>query len=162
MTGSEMNARVVKKMMRPMLMASAALGLASGLSACVASFDPETDASSPLAPRVQALVDANRTYPRWEDFPRSSEPVPPPAQVAQQVNTLRATGGALANEVSTLQWTNGDPAALERDVAARIAATPVSPDAARPLVLAHLGIRVQRVAHYFTSYLDVRRCDFAA
>jgi hypothetical protein len=131
MTGSEMNARVVKKMMRPMLMAGAVLGMASGLSACVGSFDPETDASSPLAPRVQALVDANRTYPRWEDFPRSSEPVPPAAQVAQQVNTLRATGGALANEVSTLQWQNGDPAALERDVAARVSATPISPDAAR-------------------------------
>jgi hypothetical protein len=49
----------------------------------------------------------------------------------QQVNTLRATGGALTNEVSTLQWQNGDPAALERDVAARVSATPVSPDAAR-------------------------------
>ncbi len=121
----------MKKMMRPMLMAAGAVGMASGLSACVASFDPQTDASSPLAPRVQAMVDAHRTYPRWEDFPRSSEPVPPPAQVAQQVNTLRATGGALANEVSTLQWTNGDPAALEREVAARVSAVPVSPDAAR-------------------------------
>ena len=120
-------------MMRPRLTAGIALGvaLALGLSACVGKFDPVTDASSPLAPRVQALVDANRTYPRWEDFPRSSDPVPPPAQVAQQVNTLRATGGALTNEVSTLQWQNGDPAALERDVAARVSATPVSPDAAR-------------------------------
>lgn len=114
-----------------MLMAGTVLAMASGLSACVGKFDPKTDASSPLAPRVQALVDANREYPRWEDFPRSSEPVPPPAQVAQQVNTLRATGGALANEVSTLQWQNGDPAALEREVAARVAATPVSPDTAR-------------------------------
>jgi hypothetical protein len=131
MTTSEMNARVVKKMMRPMVMAGAALGLASVLSGCVGSFDPETDASSPVAPRVQTLVDANRVYPRWENFPRSSEPVPAPAVVAQQVNTLRATGGALANEVSTLQWQNGDPAAFERAVAARVAATPVSPDTAR-------------------------------
>ena len=131
MTASEMNARVVKKMMRPTVMAGAALGVASILSACVGSFDPETDASSPVAPRVQALVEANRVYPRWEDFPRASAPVPPAAQVAQQVNTLRATGGALANEVSTLQWQNGDPAALEREVAARVAAVPVSPDTAR-------------------------------
>jgi hypothetical protein len=131
MTTPEMNARVVKKMMRPMVMAGAALGLASGLSACVGSFDPETDASSPVAPRVQQMVDAHRVYPRWEDFPRTSEPVPRPVEIAQQVNTLRATGGALAGEVSSLQWQNGDSAAFQRDIAARVAAAPVSPEAAR-------------------------------
>ena len=126
-----MNARVMKKMMRPMFTAATVVGLAGSLAACAGSFNPETDASSPVAPRVQALVDANRVYPQWENFPRSSEPVPQPAQIAQQVNTLRATGGALAGEVSALQWQNGDSAAFEREVAARVAATPVSPDTAR-------------------------------
>ena len=123
-----MNARVMKKMMRPMFTAATVVGLAGSLAACAGSFNPETDASSPVAPRVQALVDANRVYPQWENFPRSSEPVPQPAQIAQQVNTLRATGGALAGEVSALQWQNGDSAAFEREVAARVAATPVAPD----------------------------------
>jgi hypothetical protein len=59
--------------------------------------------------------------------------VPAPVQVAQQVNTLRATGGALANEVSTLQWQNGDPAALRARGRgpglrhARLARTPPAP-----------------------------------
>ena len=57
--------------------------------------------------------------------------MPPPAQIAQQVNTLRATGGALAGEVSALQWHNGDSAAFEREVAARVAATPVAPATAQ-------------------------------
>ena len=131
MTTPEMNARLMKKMMRPMFTAATVVGLAGSLAACAGSFNPETDASSPVAPRVQALVDANRVYPQWENFPRSSEPVPQPAQIAQQVNTLRATGGALAGEVSALQWQNGDSAAFEREVAARVAATPVSPDTAR-------------------------------
>lgn len=131
MTTPEMNARVMKKMMRPMFTAATVVGLAGSLAACAGSFNPETDASSPVAPRVQALVDANRVYPQWENFPRSSEPVPQPAQIAQQVNTLRATGGALAGEVSALQWQNGDSAAFEREVAARVAATPVAPDTAR-------------------------------
>jgi hypothetical protein len=121
----------MKKMMRPTVMAGAALALILTLSGCAGSFDPETDASSPVAPRVQAMVDAHRAWPRWENFPRTSEPVPPPVQVAGQVNTLRATGGALAQEVSTLQWQNGDPAALGREVAARVSAVPVSPDTAR-------------------------------
>ena len=131
MTTSEMNARVMKKMMRPMFTAATVVGLAASLAACAGAFNPETDASSPVAPRVQALVDAHRVYPQWQNFPRSAEPLPQPAQIAQQVNTLRATGGALAGEVSALQWRNGDSAAFERDVAARVAATPVAPDTAR-------------------------------
>ena len=84
---------------------AAALSVAvagGGLTACVGSFDPATDATSPIAPRVQALVDANREYPRWADFPRSVEPLPEPVAIASQVNTLRVTGGALAGEVSRI------------------------------------------------------------
>ena len=98
-----------------------AIVASGGLTACVASFDPETDASSPVAPRVQALVDANRDYPRWGDFPRASEPLPEPMAIAARVNTLRVSGGALAGEVSRIDWqTSGDPAAFAADVQARI------------------------------------------
>ena len=99
-----------------------------GLTACVGSFDPATDATSPIAPRVQALVDANREYPRWADFPRSVEPLPEPVAIASQVNTLRVTGGALAGEVSRIDWqTTGDPAEFAAGVQARIDSVEVAP-----------------------------------
>lgn len=124
MTGPEMNVRVLKKMSRPILIATAVAS--SGLLAsCAGAFDPAVDTSSPVAPRVLALVEANRTYPRWEDFPKAEAP-PEPVQVAARVNTLRATGGALAGEIERLEWTLGDPAAFERDVAARVDATEAS------------------------------------
>ncbi|WP_395652417.1 hypothetical protein [Brevundimonas sp.] len=127
MTDPEMNARVSKKMDRPVLVLAALAG-GFALTGCVGAFDPEVDAASPIAPRFVALVEANRTYPRWEDFPKAT-PVPEPVQVAARVNTLRATGGTLAGEVERLEWTLGDAEAFQREVAARIAATPVSPEA---------------------------------
>lgn len=127
MSATEMNVRALKKMSRPIMIATAVL--AGGLlSSCAGAFDPSVDASSPVAPRVLALVEANRTFPRWEDFPKAEAP-PEPVQVAARVNTLRATGGALAGEVERLQWTLGDPAVFERDVAARINASQPSPEA---------------------------------
>lgn len=100
---------------------------AAGLAGCVGSFNPRTDPTSPVAPRVQELVDAHREYPRWENFPKASEPVAP-TQIAEQVNRLEQTGGALAGEVSRIDWqTSGDPDVFARDVQSRVAATPVAP-----------------------------------
>ena len=110
--------------------AATATAMAAGgaLTACVASFDPETDARSPVAPRVQALVDANREYPRWADFPRSTEPLPAPMAIAARVNTLKVSGGARAGEVSRIDWqTTGDPAAFAAEVQARVDSVPVAP-----------------------------------
>lgn len=121
-----MNVCALKKMIRPAAAASLVLG-AGALSACAAAFDPAMDPSSPLAPRVQALVEANRSYPRWEDFPRAEAP-PEPVQVAARVNTLRATGGALAGEVSRIEWTLGDAGEFEQQVAARVDAAQASPE----------------------------------
>ena len=99
-----------------------------GLTACVGSFDPATDARSPIAPRVQALVDANREYPSWAAFPKTVEPLPEPVAIAAQVNTLRVTGGALAGEVSRIDWqTTGDPAEFAAGVQARVDAIQVAP-----------------------------------
>ncbi len=105
-----------------------------GLAACVGSFDPVTDARSPVAPRVQALVDANREYPGWTDFPRSTEPLPVPVAIAAQVNTLRVTGGALAGEVSRIDWQiTDDPEVFAAGVQARIDSVPVAPVTAETL-----------------------------
>lgn len=105
-----------------------------GLTACAGSFDPAMDARSPIAPRVQALVDANRDYPRWSDFPRAVEPMPEPVAIAAQVNTLRVTGGALAGEVSRIDWqTTGDPTVFASEVQARIDSVQVAPVTAETL-----------------------------
>lgn len=111
-----------------------ALVASGGLTACAGSFDPATDARSPVAPRVQAMVDANREYPRWAEFPRAVEPLPEPMAIAAQVNTLRITSGALAGEVSRIDWqTTQDPAAFAAEVQARIDSVPVAPVTAETL-----------------------------
>lgn len=111
-----------------------ALVASGGLTACAGAFDPATDARSPVAPRVQAMVDANREYPRWAEFPRAVEPLPEPMAIAAQVNTLRVTSGALAGEVSRIDWqTTQDPAAFAAEVQARVDSVPVDPVTAETL-----------------------------
>lgn len=106
----------------------------AGLTACAGAFDLRTDPASPVANRVQALVDANRTYPRWADFPRSPEPAPDPALIAARVATLDAAGGTLAGEVARIDWTlTGDPAAYAAAVQARVDAVQVAPVTAETL-----------------------------
>lgn len=117
---------------------------ASLLSACGGAFSPRTDTASPVAPQVQALVEANRDYPRWEDFPKST-PAPEPAQVAAQVNTLRVSSGALAGEVSRLDWqTSGDAEAFAESVRARVAATPIAPATAQTQAEMEARLRAAR------------------
>ena len=57
---------------------------ASLLSACAGAFAPRTDAASPVAPQVEALVAANRDYPRWADFPKAT-PAPEPESLKGDV-----------------------------------------------------------------------------
>jgi hypothetical protein len=126
MTAGEMNALIRKNAALCVVLMGASL-----LSACAGAFSPHTDTASPAAPQVQALVDANREYPRWEDFPKST-PAPEPARIAAQVNTLRVSSGALAGEVSRLDWqTSSDVEAFAESVRARVAATPVAPATAQ-------------------------------
>lgn len=115
-------------LIRKIAVVMSAVVASGGLTACAGSFDPTTDATSPLAPRVQALVDAHRQYPDWADFPRSIEPLPEPVAISAQVNTLRVTGGALASEVSRIDWqVTDDPAEFAAAVKARVDAVPVAP-----------------------------------
>lgn len=120
-----MNASRLKKM------TAALAGL--GLSACAGSFVAETDAQSPIAPRVQQIVDANRVYPRWENFPATPTDLPQPMELASRVNTLKVSGAALDGEASRLEWMLSDPADFAAQVNARIDATPVSPESAKTL-----------------------------
>ncbi len=123
MTGPDMNARLAKKILGALLGGAAV----AAMSGCAAGFDPETDAASPVAPRVQALVDANRVYPRWENFPRSEEPLPEPTEIAARVGALNAGGSDLASEVARIEWQTGDPVAFAAEVNSRIDAQAVSP-----------------------------------
>ena len=101
---------------------------AVSLAACVGAFEPRTDPSSPVAERVQALVDANREYPRWEDFPRSAGAPPPATEIAARVAGLNRSGGALAEAAARIEWTlTEDPAAYAAAVQARVDAVQVAP-----------------------------------
>lgn len=114
------------------------------LSACAGAFSSRTDAASPVAPQVQALVDANREYPRWEEFPRAT-PAPEPAQIALQVNTLKVRAGALEGEASRIDWqTTEDAEAFAAAVRARIAATPVDPASAETQAEIEARLRAAR------------------
>ena len=123
MTAPDMNAPIRK--FAAVLAGAAAV---AALTGCAGAFDPETDASSPVAPRVQALVDANREYPRWADFPRSLEPEPEPAQIAARVGALNQASGALAEDVARIEWTlTENPAEWAQAVQARVNAVEVAP-----------------------------------
>lgn len=99
----------------------------AGLAGCAAALSPSTDTTSPVAPRVQALVDANRTYPRWAAFPPTPQGLPTPPEVAAQVDTLQVTSGALAGEVGRIEWQLDDPVAFARAVNSRIDVGAVAP-----------------------------------
>ncbi|MNK09684.1 hypothetical protein D3C87_276530 [compost metagenome] len=110
-----MNVFLSKKTILP-----AMTGLLLLTGGCVGSFDPQTDATSPLAPRIQELVDTHRAYPRWADFPATPTDLPPPTQVAAAVGTLNADSGALATQVAGIDWTlDSDPAAFVESISRR-------------------------------------------
>lgn len=118
-----MNAPRLKKMMRP----GAVLAIGLSVVACAGSFDPPTDADSPAAARVEALVAAHRQYPRWENFPPAPTDVPQPAEIAAKVGQLQVEQGALVADVARIDWTLDDPAGFAAMVTSRIDASRVSP-----------------------------------
>lgn len=132
MTGPEMNAPQRKKTFGR-LSTPLALGLSGlALAGCAGSFAPRTDPDSPLAPRVEALVAANQTYPRWADFPTATAPTPP-AQIAGRVAGLNTTNSALATEVAGIEWTLADPDAFAAEVMRQVDSTPIDPTSAQTL-----------------------------
>ena len=118
MTALEMNARVLKKIVPTTAGLAGAAGLLVG---CVATpFDTVTDDASPVSARVDALVAANREYPRWQDFPPEPVGLPSATQIAGEVNTLGVTRQALAGEVAAIEWDAEDPAALAAAIQSRV------------------------------------------
>ncbi|WP_343829137.1 hypothetical protein [Brevundimonas olei] len=109
-----------------------ALSSAVALGGCVSAFEPKTDPTSPLAPRIQKLVDENRQYPRWADFPRTSTPLPAPAEIAAEVGRLESRNTALTAEMARIDWTlDSDPAAFVESITRRIDASQMSPQTLR-------------------------------
>ncbi|WP_396593340.1 hypothetical protein [Brevundimonas sp. R86498] len=106
-----------------MLVASWLIG--SGGCASVPEAAPAAEA--PIAPRIAALVEANRVYPRWADFPRATESLPEPAEVAARVGSLRGTGDSLASEAARIEWTLQDPATFVAEVNSRMDARAMAP-----------------------------------
>lgn len=105
-----------------------AVAATAGLTACAGAFDPRTDVTSPVAPRVEALVEANREYPRWADFPKALEPEPEPGVIAARVATLGTAGGDLEAAAARIDWQSSeDPAAFAAAVQARVEAVEVAP-----------------------------------
>ena len=126
MSVTEMNALMLKKTVRTATW-GATLGSALILGGCVGAFEPKTDPTSPLAPRIQQLVDENRQYPRWADFPRSSTPLPP-TEIAADVGRLQGRAAALTAEMARIDWTlNSDPAAFLAEINRRLDASQMSP-----------------------------------
>ncbi|WOB77639.1 hypothetical protein [Brevundimonas nasdae] len=109
----------------------AAAAIATPLSGCVGASASKTEAVSPLAPRIQELVDANRRYPSWEDFPAAPTDLPPVTQVSSNVQRLQGDSATLTSEIARINWTLGDAEALAAETRAAVNAVPVSPDAVR-------------------------------
>lgn len=109
----------------------AAMAILPLAGACSSAFSSRIDEASPLAPRIQTLVDANRHYPQWRDFPAAPQALPDVGQVAANVQGLQGQGTTLNGEVARIEWTLGDPEAMAADARARVGSVPQSPDAVR-------------------------------
>lgn len=120
-----MNAPFAKKMI-----ALTAAAVSLSLGACAGMTNAGGEADVGLEPRIAALVDENRQYPRWADFPAAPADVPQPVELAARINTLKVSAGALAGEAARIGWTLTDPEIFAAAVAARGAATPISPETA--------------------------------
>ncbi|MFC0632726.1 hypothetical protein [Brevundimonas balnearis] len=116
-----MNARTVKFGIG--LLAAATLG------ACASAVAPSSEGSAPpqLSARVQALVDANRSYPRWADFPPAPTGLPSDVEIAAAVASQRAEQAALTRDVAAIDWSLEDPEAFAAATRERVDQTRVAP-----------------------------------
>lgn len=112
-----MNARVVKILV---------IAVAAAASAAACANRPGGDAPA-LDARVSAIVEANRIYPRWRDFPVAPAPLPADATLAAAVVRLDAGQTALARETAAIDWTLSDPEGFADAIRRRVDATRVAP-----------------------------------
>jgi hypothetical protein len=85
-------------------LACAALAAAATLAGCASSGAP-VDKTSPAAPAIAALPRTLGPYPKWSQFPRGPQPVPPPSEIASSVADLQLAQANLLSSASRLQWT---------------------------------------------------------
>jgi len=101
--------------------------LAAGAVGC-ATPDPVADnAVAPLSPRIVALVDENRRYPEWRNFPRQGTPPPTAHEVSVEVAALDAASATTGTDVAAIGWTLDDPEAFASRIADDIASRPLAP-----------------------------------
>lgn len=141
MTGHEMNGHVTKKIRLRWAHVLMPLGVIA-LCGCASSFDARTLSSGPLT-QAQDLVDASRTYPRWEDFPQATSDVPSSQAIAQRLVTLQVTDSQLQQEVAQIQWGLDDPAEFEREIRSRLSSIRLSTEA--PLSEAEIEALAERL-----------------
>jgi hypothetical protein len=150
MTGLKMNASAMK-----ILAISAVCGL---LGACGARFAPPAEASSPLSGRIQELVDANREYPRWADFPAAPTDVPNTAVIAGRVAELDQTGEALNRSVAAIDWAlTDDPDVWATGVRSRLEGARMSVGTARTAAEIEAFVRSLRERSEPPPPIDPRR-----
>ena len=125
MTGPEMNASAPKKTGVPIALAALA-----ALGGCTTALDTAESGDPAETVRIAEIVNANRVYPRWEDFPAPGTDGPTVDQVRAEVGALRADGAALQARIAAMPAVD-DASCFEADVRARVDAVPVSPDAQR-------------------------------
>ena len=123
-----MNAYLVKFSLR-------AIAVVAGCAAVTAcATNPQTDPTSPLAPRIDQIVDEKRDYPRLEDFPAAPVNVPDAAYVRGAVVQLRQDKSVLGQQVASIDWTLTESAEeYLADIRARMARDQVAiPSASTP------------------------------
>lgn len=86
---------------------AAAVVLVGTTSGCMAydPFNRDIDPNSAAAQRVAELARADRTYPRWSQFPAAPQNVPTDTDIRNQVLGLEAAELQLNREVSAIDWT---------------------------------------------------------
>ncbi len=123
MTHYEMNGHKTKKI-RLRCMSVLIPVSVLGLCGCAGIFEAGTDPSM-IQDQVQRPIQANRSYPRWDEFPRATIGVPGPAAIAGKVEILRSADRQLQLELVEIEWTLGDTEAFEAEVGARLSEMPV-------------------------------------
>ena len=126
MTDVKMNATARKNLR----LAAVAVGVAV-LSGCGASFSDRSTPDSPLSSRIQGLVDAHQTYPRWADFPDAPTDAPDSAFIAGQVDGLTRTGQGVSRAAAAIDWTRADPETYAASVRRRVEGARMSVGVAR-------------------------------
>lgn len=132
MTALEMNAAHAKKMNGgTRVLALAALGLAGvgagAVAGCAAAPRPPVEGLPPVTPQAQALVEANRRYPRWADFPAVAVDLPTPAEISGRVGALGTAADSLAADTRQIVWTLEDPAGFAASLRSRLDAADLAP-----------------------------------